>query len=62
MNVYEEHKEVLRITLRRVLLLYLNEKKLIFFFYYANVIMFRKRQISHISSCLIVFSELHFYV
>lgn len=32
MNVYEEHKEVLRITLRRVLLLYLNEKKLIFFF------------------------------
>lgn len=31
MNVYEEHKEVLRITLRRVLLLYLNEKKLIFF-------------------------------
>lgn len=61
MNVYEEHKEVLRITLRQVLLLYLNEKKLIFF-YYANVIMFRKRQISHISSCLIVFSELHFYV
>lgn len=31
MNVYEEHKEVLWITLRRVLLLYLNEKKLIFF-------------------------------